>query len=471
MARWHSCNVLQLNPNTRRVWQFDGQKFNLNREFAARDGEPLPQGVKKDWRALFQPSLNVAWLPPEHVFLRVAQFPQAAPDELRSMVELQLEKLSPIPVTQALWTMQVVDSGTVVAPAPAATEGNAAAAPIAMQTIVVIVVARNVVEEFLGTLEKQGFMADRLELPLLDQIRGQKITEDGAWIYPDDAGRNTAIVAWWYRGALQNLDLLTLPTGGNRADAIKEQLMQMAWAGELEGWLTSPPTWHLVADASRAPEWEPVLRDALQQQVDVSAPLPAIDLAARTAQRAAERPAEADLLPIEFAHRYKQQFQDRLWLGALVATFALYGIGLAIYFVALTVLKFQTTTVEKQVAGLAPSFTNSIQLEAKSKILKEQQDLKFAALDCWKAVADLLPTSINLDSMNFTDGKRLTLKGSAPADQVGTIYDFTDKLRKVTKDGVPLFSVENVESPRTSLGAGNMVTWTFALDMKRTEKQ
>lgn len=463
MARLHSCNVLQSNPNTRRVWQFDAQKFNLNREFTARDGEPLPTGVKKDWRALFQPALNVAWLPPENVFLRVAQFPAASADELRSMVELQLEKLSPIPVTQALWTMQVVGEPKAV---PGAPEN---AAP--MQTVVVIVVARSVVEEFLGTLEKQGFMADRLELPLLDQIQGEKITGDGAWIYPDESGQSTAIVAWWYGGVLQNLDLLTLQPGPNRAAALREQLTQMAWAGELEGWLTSTPVFHLVADANRAAEWEPVLRQALEQSIDISAPLPAVDLASRTARRAAERVTAADLLPAEFTTRYKQQFQDRLWLGALLAALAVYGIAVAVYFVALTVVKFQANTIEKQVAAVSPSFTNSVQLEAKLKILKERQDLKFAALDCWEAVADTLPATVNLDSMNFTDGKRLSLHGTAPADQVNAVLDFSDKLRKTAKDGTPLFSSANAESPRTSLGAGGTVSWSFALDMNRTENQ
>lgn len=468
MARWNSCNVLQSTPNARRVWQFDAQKFNLNREFTARDGDSLPPGVKKDWRALFQPVLNVAWLPPEQVFLRVAQFPQAAPDELRAMVELQLEKLSPIPVTQALWTMQPFG-----APVPVVTESPAApdAVPAApMQTVIVIVVARNVVEEFLGTLEKQGFMADRLELPLLDQIQAQKITGEGAWIYPTETGQGTAIVAWWYRGALQNLDLLTLAPGPNRAESLKEQLLQMAWAGELEGWLTGPPNFHLVADANHASEWEPVLREGLQQPIDVSAPLSLTDLASRTAQRAVGKAAHEDLLPAEFTTRYKQQFQDRLWLGALLAALAIYGIAVAVYFVALTVVKFQANTVEKQVAAVSPDYTNSVQLEAKLNILKERQALKFAALDCWEAVADTLPTTVTLDAMNFTDGKRLTLRGSAPADQVNAVLDFSDKLRKTLREGQPLFDTANAESPRTSLGPGGTVSWSFALDVNRTEK-
>ena len=77
--------------------------------------------------------------------------------------------------------------------------------------------------------------------PILDQLQATPITEDGAWIYPAaSGGENTALVAWWYGGVLQNLDLVTLPPT-ERPASLKEQLMQMAWAGEMEGWLSSPP--------------------------------------------------------------------------------------------------------------------------------------------------------------------------------------------------------------------------------------
>src|SRR5215207_3902124 len=126
MARWHSCNVLHVGADTRRIWQFDARngQFTLNREQTTRVGEPLPAGIaRKNWTSVFQRKLNVAWLPPEHVFFRVAQFPQSSPEEIRSMVELQLEKLSPIPVAQALWTMHALPGYTVPATGTGEAEG------------------------------------------------------------------------------------------------------------------------------------------------------------------------------------------------------------------------------------------------------------------------------------------------------------------------------------------------------------
>ncbi len=71
-----------------------------------------------------------------------------------------------------------------------------------------------------------------------------------------------ALVAWWYGKVLRNLGLISL-SASERPASLKEQLMQVAWAGELEGWLNSPPRWHLVADAAAAAEWEPALRAGL----------------------------------------------------------------------------------------------------------------------------------------------------------------------------------------------------------------
>ena len=136
---------------------------------------------------------------------------------------------------------------------------------------------------------------------------------------------------WWRGGTaalLQNLDLITLPAA-NRPESLKEQLLQMAWAGELEGWLTAPPLWHLVADAPTAAEWEPALRAGLEQPVEVIAPVPVGGLAALTATRAAQAGLQANLLPAEFSTRYHQQFVDRLWMRGLGAVVALYLVGRA----------------------------------------------------------------------------------------------------------------------------------------------
>jgi len=455
MARWHFCNVLQVGAEGRRVWQFDARRdgFVLKEEQSAQGDQLLPANlIRKNWRSLWQPKLNVAWLPPEQVFLRVAHFPQSTFEETLAMVELQLEKLSPLPVTHIVWSIHTL---------PQTAEG--------LQTVIVMIVARELVEEFLGKLEGRGYLADRLELAALDQLQNTTITGDGAWIYPEAAGGlNTALVAWWYGGTLQHLGLISLPLGQNRAAAVREQLTQMAWAGELEGWLTGSPRLHLVASTAIAAEWQSALRDGLGEPLEVVAPLPPPELAAATAKRAAQAPVKPNLLPAEFAARYQQQFVDRLWMRGLGTVLGLYVVGVLIYLAAVKVLEFRTRSVEKDVASLGPDYTNTMQLKARYEVLRDRQELKFAALDCWKITAELLPQDMTLQGLDFKDGKKLTLNGTAPADQVTQVFDFNDAMRKAKVNDQPLFSKVEPPNPRKDPNNATL-SWNFSCELNRSE--
>jgi hypothetical protein len=457
MARWQSCNILQAAPDANRLWQFDAKSGALHREHSGKPGQPLPgKYVAKSWTSLWQPKLNVAWLPQEKVFLRVVELPKSSFEETLSMVELQLEKLSPIPVTQIVWTLQIL---------PRASAEN-------LQTVIVVVAERKSVEEFLGKLEAQNYLADRLEAPMLDQLEATPATEDGAWIFPASLnGQNAALVAWWFGGALRSLSFIALPPGGERAKSLQGQFAQLTWAGELEGWLTAQPKFHLVADGAAAGEWETFLREALNEPVQVSKPLSLQELAAHTARRATTaQSSSAALLPAEFSTRYHQQFVDRLWLRGLFATGVLYAIAVVIYFCATFLLGIQTGKVEQQVAGISDDYTNALQLKARYNVLVERQNLKFAALDCWKVVAEQLPEGISLQRFSFADGQTLSLAGTAAQDQVNTLLNFNSAMQKATLNGQPLFDPQGGDTvhPRQTGGA---VAWSFSLQLLHTEEQ
>jgi len=456
MARWNSCNVMQVAPDANRLWRFDakGGHFVLDREQKIPGGEPLPSRlVAKSWSSLWQPKLNIAWLPPESVFLRVIELPQSPFEETQAMVELQLEKLSPWPVAQIVWTLHVL---------PAA-EGD-------LQHVIVVIAGRAAVEEFLGRLEKDGYLADRLEVPMLDQLEAAPATEDGAWIYAGARGKDAALVAWRSKGALRNLCLVVLPSEGDRAKSLKDQLTQLCWAGEMEGWLTEAPKWHLVADPVNAVEWQNLLREALNEPVRVTEPPSPSELASRTARRAASSSGAA-LLPAEFTARYHQQFVDRLWLRGLVTTGILYAIGVVIYFCATALLNYKTVAVEQQAAQLGDNYTNVLQLKARFEVLTERQQLKYAALDCWKIVAEQLPAGLSLQRSSFADGQKLTLNGICSPDQIGQILgqgNFYDAIRKAKLNGQDMFEPTAVE-PLVYNQSGNAVSWHFTLQLKHAE--
>ena len=453
MPRWNFCNILQTAP-ARRLWQFNAKSggFILDREHG---GDSIPKGATaKSWSSLWQPKLNVAWLPLENVFLRVIELPKSNFDETLAMVELQLEKLSPMPVAQIVWTIHALPQMA----------GD-------LQTAVVVIAARNAVEEFLGKLEDQGYLADRLEAPILDQLEAVTANEDGAWIFPEAFGsKNDALAAWWSGGALRNLSVIVLPAGDERTASLKSQLAQLAWAGELEGWLTTQTKWHLVADAGISAEWGNLLREAVGGPVQITPTLLSAELAARTARRAAAASIRANLLPAEFYERYRQQFVDRLWLHGLGTALILYLIGLAIYFSGTTVLDYRTEKVEQQAAALSDSYTNALQLKARFEVLKERQELKYAALDCWKIVAEQLPQNITLQRFSFQNGQMLSLSGTASADQINTLFDFNSSMQKAALNSQPMFDPQDGEpvNPRNN---GSVVTWNFSLKLRHADEE
>jgi len=153
-------------------------------------------------------------------------------------------------------------------------------------------VARSLVEDFLGQLEGQGYLADRLELRCSINSWPLRSPTTAAWIYPGGTAEKTSgLVAWWYGGTLRNLGLIHLPAGERRSAVLNEQLAQMTWAAELEGWLTSSPRWHLVADDATAAAWQPIFNQSLDQPLEIVAPLPPVELAAPDCQTVGPGPS------------------------------------------------------------------------------------------------------------------------------------------------------------------------------------
>jgi hypothetical protein len=457
MARWHSCNVLQTGPERREVWHFTAKRDTFVHDGALKipNAQPLPAKViGKTLSALWQKKLNLAFLPPDQVFLRSVQLPAVSYDETVAMVELQLEKLSPLPLAQIVWSMHVL---------PTTTEGQ--------QTIVLAVVQRDLVEQFLGKLESDGFMADRLELPLIDQLAARPADKDGAWVYPSTVGGSeAALVAWWFGGTLHSIGLINAPRGSDRARVAADQFGQMAWAGDLEGWLKGLPGVYLVAPPEVASEWEPLLREATGQRVDVIVPPEPIQLALATVRRAAKAAPRSGLLPEDYSLRYHQQFVDRIWMRGLGAVIVLYCVVVAVYLGIAGVQSFRAGRVEDQVKDRGGAYTNALQIRARVDVLRERQELKFAALDCWKATADLLPEGVTLVGLDFRDGKKLLLNGVAPGEAASAIMKFNEDLRKVELGGRPLFTKFDVPNIKKN-PAGSELNWNFSCELNRRDEK
>ena len=169
--------------------------------------------------------------------------------------------------------------------------------------------------------------------------------------------------------------------------------------------------------------------------------------------------------------RYRQLFVDRLWMRGLFTLVAVYLAVVLVYFLAVQWQRVRTVGVQRQINGISQTYTNTLKLRERVQILQDQQTLKYAALDCWKAASDLLPIEVTLNSMNFGRGQSLELRGTA--ESAKALADYNDAMRKATltgQYGQSLF--KNVSPPTSSARPGSgTLNWTFSCEISRQEVQ
>ena len=110
-TNWKSCNLIEPSSAGSRLWQFSvsSKKVKLGGDLSVPEGEnPPAKVVSKPWTDMFSRKMNIASLPPEKVFLRAVDLPACEPEELLPMLEFQVEELSPLPMTQAVWSAEPV---------------------------------------------------------------------------------------------------------------------------------------------------------------------------------------------------------------------------------------------------------------------------------------------------------------------------------------------------------------------------
>ena len=447
-TNWSSCNLLEPAAEGSRLWQFSvsSKKVKLSGDLRVAEGDDPPaKAVGKNWSDLLSRKLNIATLPPEKVFLRVVEMPACEPDELLPMVEFQIEDLSPLPAVQTVWSAEPVPGST-------AQEGN--------QTVLVTIAERSVVEERLEELEAANYLADRVEVPLLREMVPGEPRADGAHIQLVQGGDSVlALVAWWFDGRLRDINAFNLPDHEASRDVLVEKINNVAWAGEVAGWMPGEPACHLAKRGDVAADWKTALANCFGERISEVEPASEVDLAT-TAVEFAARATAPGLMIDEYRTRNRQRFLDGLWMEGIKGVVALMLLGLLGFYGYGSMLEGTLEEKQQQVTVKSNLFNKALLLKAKVETLEKQKALKYAALESWSKVATGLPGEMKFTELRFmssrsVDGRtsrELRITGSADAGKATLVDDYQQALARMESgEGKALFTGVRAESIRQDL--------------------
>src|SRR5262249_55913293 len=156
----------------------------------------------------------------------------------------------------------------------------------------------------------------------------------------------------------------------------------------------------------------------------------------------------------------RQQFIDRLWMRGLGAVLMLYVAGVLVYFGFVQVAKWRYSKIQDKLAELGPQYTNTLQIREKLRVLQDTMELQYAALDCYRSVAETLPTELTLNNMNFERGRKVTFFGSVSVEDRTKVNDFNARMIEHEVRGQRFFV--RVNAPNSGPPNQGVILWNFS---------
>jgi hypothetical protein len=357
-------------------------------------------------------------IPAGWVLLRVTDLPLAAPDELRGMAELQIDKFSPFPTEESAISYELL----------AERDDRARVLLSAVRTETMDLLG--------GALQSAGIVPKRVDLNLLGWWRllndagHVHATSAQAFLILDDTCIDLVVTSAGIPLAMRSLTGLGDLPNEEVADEVAREIVYTLTAVDLERTgehLAEIAVWHRNGDLAE------VLIHRLLDPFGLTAKSYALDtlppLGEGLARRAAEAgPGRLDLAPPAWREAELRR-QSRTRLIALTASL------LGVWLVAVAILFGGLQYQKQKLARLGARFE---QVKAPAELVRATRDRVLgleqyvnrthSSLECLREVSDLLPPGIELKSFTYRKGKSVELSGEA--DAVTLVYDFKKEMEK-----------------------------------------
>ena len=386
----------------------------------------------------------------EDVLFQSLRLPTTHDAELKQMLDLQMDAITPLPLEEVVYSFQPIEK----------TEAD---------TKVLVAVARKAaVNERVAALEAAGLEAEVVAVDVLAMFRA--LVRRG--VLPQDEGLNAFVlvsptaanIVVHSRGNAVAVRSIILGEGAlssaeNKA-ALREELARTFVAAEAEagdsriGGVTfatwSEPLTNEVSELARG--WSgpsECLRNG-------TTPTPALSLCMETASEDATR---LNLLPEEWRQRRRRtRFRKRL-IRAAIGAGAVYVLALVVFLTMTGIRRAQLSRVESEITSQKPEFAKASDLHQLLGEMQKQIDPKYSALEVLREVCALMPENLKLSSFEFKKDATVKLRGQTAAATNAT--DFISRLEKCE-----LFSKVTPKSIGAAPGGGGLTKFDVDCTLK-----
>jgi hypothetical protein len=376
----------------------------------------------------------------QEVFCKHLSLPSSNPAEIAEMLSLQIEKWSPLPMEEVVWSHEVLG-----------TDANGAD--------VLVVFGRK--DRLIDRAAQFGedFIPDLIDVDLMvlyRALRNRKVFE----------GKNhTALVAIDPGARAAKCMLLKGATPllieHPPVDLLDPSVLSRALSHFLLGAEASvgarqlDEIFLLVPDDIRASVSNEL---GLELRVPVT-PLertPDLTPAAGLSQRAARNgAAQVNLLPVDFVEKQQKRLfrQQARRVGLIVA--AVYMVVLLIVAAAFGWKKFSIARIESRLASDNPGYQKALKLQAEVQFLQQKLVDPRSALETLRVVSEGMNEQLSLNHFGYKQGATLELRGVSQSAQ--EVFKFIDTLQKSG-----LFSQVRAGNIRSNPGRGSEVTYEIS---------
>ena len=401
----------------------DGAEVTVVQEATA---SAAPPGAAADaplqWSYAAQ-SLRQQFDPREHrivtsvdggdVLCQILRLPATDPAELKQMLDLQIDNITPLPLEEVVYSFEPLD----------VVDG---------QTRVLVAIARKTtVNERVEALETAGLQAEIVSVDALAMFRalGKRsllATDDNRNVLVM-LGPVTADVIVYSHGVI--LAVRSIVLGADSESILREELQRTfvaAEAGQPQRgrggviFLTHDEPAKLLAKRVAGG-----LSTTTSFLTNGAVPSPGLSLCLEYAGSVSP---PLNLLPDEW--RQKRQtaaFRHHLIRGA-IAVAAVYAMALAVFVSFLVLRNSHLRRVNNEIGARQAQFQKAKNLQSELLAMSKQLDLKYSALEVLRGVAVLLPDNVKLTLFVYKKDQAVTIKGQAPTATLA--LDFQSRLEK-----------------------------------------